>query len=92
MQLKFVKVQKSISIVVFKILFSIDTYMNSWQHVPGRKNKTKHIFGQQLSSKYCVVDSVFSAIETTCLELLGVLALGTALKQCFHSSLIAQNE
>lgn len=36
--------------------------------------KKKHVLSQQLSSTYCVVDSVFSAIETTCLELLGVLA------------------
>ena len=33
--------------------------------------KKKHILSQQLSSKYHV-DSVFAAIETTCLELLGV--------------------
>lgn len=44
------------------------------------------------SCKYCVVDSVFSAIETTCLELLGVLALGIAFEKCFHNFLIAQNE
>ncbi len=56
------------------------------------EKKTQHVFSQQLSSKYCVVDSVFSTIETTCLELLGVLALGIAFEQCFHGSLMAQNE
>lgn len=51
--------------------------------------KKEQVFSQQLSCNYCVVDSIFSAIETTCLELLGVLALGIAFEQCFHNSLIA---
>lgn len=46
------------------------------------------VLSQQLSLKCGVVDSVFSAIETTCLGLLACTR--TAFEQCFHSSRSAE--
>lgn len=72
-------------------MFSIETYCIG-THDSMFQGEKENNTSSANSCKYCVVDSVFSAIETTCLELLGVLALGIAFEQCFHNSLIAQNE